>query len=71
MGKVISSIMFLQILSMILRVERAEQTLLLIRTSSDEVIGAYLSNSWYDRRNSADRSTTKFFGTGESYVFKV
>ena len=50
------------------RVEEYEATLLLIKTtsSSDEVLGAYLSTSWSERRD-ADG----YFGTGETFIFSL
>nr|XP_009858691.1 TBC1 domain family member 24-like [Ciona intestinalis] len=43
-----------------------EPTVLLIKTVTDAVIGAYLSTAWEERINSKG-----YFGTGESFVFKL
>lgn len=40
-------------------------TLLLIKTTSDFIIGAYLSSDW------SERSSKSFFGTGETFVFSL
>lgn len=40
-------------------------TLLLIKTTSDFVIGAYLSSDW------SERSSKSFFGTGETFIFTL
>ena len=47
-------------------VEDYEPTLLLIKTISDEVLGAFLSAPWNERRDSIG-----FFGTGETFVFSL
>jgi len=50
------------------RVEEHDATLLLIKTTSstDEILGAYLSTSWSERRE-ADG----YFGTGETFIFSL
>uniref|UniRef100_A0A0N4ZRA0 Rab-GAP TBC domain-containing protein n=1 Tax=Parastrongyloides trichosuri TaxID=131310 RepID=A0A0N4ZRA0_PARTI len=53
------------------RIEEAEQTLIIIRTMNGDVLGGYASSSWNERRNLRDRQRSKFFGTGESFVFSV
>lgn len=40
-------------------------TLLLIKTTSDFIIGAYLSADW------SERSSKSFFGTGETFIFTL
>jgi len=46
-------------------VEYHEPTLLLVKTTSDEVIGAYLSSPWHERLKGG------FFGTGETFIFSL
>jgi len=36
-----------------------------------KIFGAYLSNSWIERRDSSKRALTRYFGTGESFVWKL
>ncbi|XP_073492739.1 TBC1 domain family member 24 isoform X2 [Aquarana catesbeiana] len=49
--------------------EGHEPTLLLIKTSSQEVCGAYLSTDWNSRKKSGNKLS--FFGTGECFVFRL
>ncbi|RXM33732.1 TBC1 domain family member 24 [Acipenser ruthenus] len=49
--------------------EGYEPTLLLIRTTDQEVCGAYLSTDWAERRRNGNKLS--FFGTGECFVFRV
>jgi hypothetical protein len=35
------------------------------------VFGAYCSVPWRERNNSKERQISKFFGTGESFVFRL
>nr|DBA27648.1 TPA: hypothetical protein GDO54_008117 [Pyxicephalus adspersus] len=50
--------------------EGFEPTILLIKTTSNEVCGAYLSTDWNERRKCCGQVAT-FFGTGECFVFSV
>ncbi|KAM9305174.1 TBC1 domain family member 24 [Gastrophryne carolinensis] len=52
-----------------LHCEGHEPTLLLIKTSNQEVCGAYLSTDWSVRRKSGNNLS--FFGTGECFVFRL
>ena len=52
------------------RCDSLAPTLLIIHTTSGRTFGAYCSAAWKER-NSKDRATTKFFGTGESFVFTL
>lgn len=54
------------------RVDKYEPTLLLVRTTSDEVFGAYCSGSW-SQRNQRDEYGHKqtYFGTGETFLFTL
>ncbi|XP_063967175.1 GTPase-activating protein skywalker-like [Lytechinus pictus] len=49
------------------RCEYCEPTILLIKTSDQEIFGAYLSASW-STRNDGDQKGI-YFGTGESFLF--
>ncbi|XP_025019609.1 TBC1 domain family member 24 isoform X1 [Python bivittatus] len=49
--------------------EGHEPTLLLIKTTLQEVCGAYLSTDWSERRRGG--SKLSFFGTGECFVFRL
>ncbi|XP_077993787.1 TBC1 domain family member 24-like [Glandiceps talaboti] len=50
------------------RCEDEEPTILIIKTTSDKVIGSYLSTMWSDRSNTDGKS---YFGTGECFVFTL
>ncbi|EYC01970.1 hypothetical protein Y032_0103g3567 [Ancylostoma ceylanicum] len=51
------------------KIDQAEQTLLLIKTTTGEKFGAYCSSSWAERNDRRERSKSKYFGTGESFVW--
>ncbi|XP_072180415.1 GTPase-activating protein skywalker-like isoform X2 [Diadema setosum] len=51
------------------RCEYCEPTILLIKTSDQEIFGAYLSASW-STRNDEDHKGI-YFGTGESFLFSL
>nr|XP_025976328.1 TBC1 domain family member 24-like [Dromaius novaehollandiae] len=51
------------------RCEGYEPTVLLIKTTEEEVCGAFLSSDWSERKKSG--ATSGFFGTGECFVFTV
>lgn len=54
---------------MFFRVSDADQSLLIIRSSKGEIFGAYCSSCWNERRDLAERLKTRYFGTGESFVW--
>ncbi|XP_019357687.1 PREDICTED: TBC1 domain family member 24-like isoform X2 [Gavialis gangeticus] len=49
--------------------EGYEPTVLLLKTTREEVCGAFLSSDWNERKRSG--GTSSFFGTGECFVFSV
>ncbi|KAJ1362562.1 hypothetical protein KIN20_022162 [Parelaphostrongylus tenuis] len=51
------------------KIDCAEQSLLLIRTTRGEKFGAYCSSSWAERNDRRERSKSKYFGTGESFIW--
>ncbi|VDL72686.1 unnamed protein product [Nippostrongylus brasiliensis] len=51
------------------KIDRAEQTLLLIKTTKGAKFGAYCSSSWAERNDRRERTKSKYFGTGESFVW--
>ncbi|KAI1723682.1 TLD domain-containing protein [Ditylenchus destructor] len=53
------------------QIDDADQTLFVIRTTSGEVFGAYCSSCWVERRDVRERSKTRYFGTGESFVWSL
>ncbi|VDK55278.1 unnamed protein product [Anisakis simplex] len=53
------------------KIDDAEQTLLGIQTSTGEVFGAYCSASWSERKDAHERTRSRYFGTGESFLWKV
>ncbi|CAJ0926666.1 unnamed protein product [Ranitomeya imitator] len=50
--------------------EGMEPTVLLIKTTANEVCGAYLSTDWNERKKSCGQ-VSSFFGTGECFVFTI
>uniref|UniRef100_A0A915A603 RING-type domain-containing protein n=1 Tax=Parascaris univalens TaxID=6257 RepID=A0A915A603_PARUN len=53
------------------KIDEAEQTLIVIKSSNGEVFGAYCSASWAERHDAHERARSRYFGTGESFVWKV
>lgn len=54
------------------RVEQHEPTLLIIKTCSDDVFGAYCSTKWLERNRKDERGNrTAYFGTGETFLFSL
>ncbi|XP_063244568.1 GTPase-activating protein skywalker isoform X2 [Bacillus rossius redtenbacheri] len=55
-----------------LRVEMYEPTLLMIKTCSGEVFGAYCSSRWYERNTKDEHGNRQaYFGTGETFLFSL
>ncbi|XP_039280986.1 GTPase-activating protein skywalker isoform X2 [Nilaparvata lugens] len=55
-----------------LRVEQHEPTLLMIKTCSNEVFGAYCSTRWQERNVKDERGNRMaYFGTGETFLFSL
>uniref|UniRef100_T1JNM3 TLDc domain-containing protein n=1 Tax=Strigamia maritima TaxID=126957 RepID=T1JNM3_STRMM len=54
------------------RVENYEPTLLVIKTTNNEIFGAYCSTSWKER-NTKDEGGQRhtYFGTGETFLFTI
>uniref|UniRef100_A0A914HUA4 TBC1 domain family member 24 n=1 Tax=Globodera rostochiensis TaxID=31243 RepID=A0A914HUA4_GLORO len=53
------------------RLEEAEQSILIIRSTDNHIFGAYLSSSWTERKDIRERAKTRYFGTGESFVWRL
>ncbi|CAB4063533.1 E2.3.3.10 [Lepeophtheirus salmonis] len=52
------------------RIEEYEQTILVVKTTDQEVFGAYCSSSWKERNRNDDRGNRqRYFGTGETFLF--
>lgn len=49
------------------RCQEYEQTVVIVKTSDDDLFGVFCSCSWQERLN----KHTKFFGTGETFVFTL
>ncbi|KAL7631306.1 UNVERIFIED_CONTAM: hypothetical protein RMT77_018387 [Armadillidium vulgare] len=55
-----------------LRVENYEPTLILIRTTNDEIFGAYCSTAWSQRKHRDEYGHKQtYFGTGETFLFTL
>ncbi|CAD6185300.1 unnamed protein product [Caenorhabditis auriculariae] len=53
------------------KVQLAEQTLLIIKSTKGDIFGSFCSSGWKERHERGERCKTRFFGTGESYVFTM
>uniref|UniRef100_A0A1I7TAY2 Rab-GAP TBC domain-containing protein n=1 Tax=Caenorhabditis tropicalis TaxID=1561998 RepID=A0A1I7TAY2_9PELO len=53
------------------KIERLDQTMLIIKSTSGAVFGAYCSSTWGERNDRKERTRSKYWGTGESYVFRM
>uniref|UniRef100_A0A915DZ55 TLDc domain-containing protein n=1 Tax=Ditylenchus dipsaci TaxID=166011 RepID=A0A915DZ55_9BILA len=53
------------------QIDDADQTLLVIRSVSGQIFGAYCSSCWTERRDVRERAKTRYFGTGESFVWHL
>ncbi|CAG7717920.1 unnamed protein product [Allacma fusca] len=54
------------------RVDNHEPTILLIKTTTDEIFGAYLSSQWSTRNTRDERGERlRYFGTGETFLFSL
>uniref|UniRef100_A0A1I7XV68 Rab-GAP TBC domain-containing protein n=1 Tax=Heterorhabditis bacteriophora TaxID=37862 RepID=A0A1I7XV68_HETBA len=53
------------------RIDESDQTLILIKTIKGEKFGAYCSSSWAERNDRRERTKSKYFGTGESFVWQL
>ncbi|KAJ8310486.1 hypothetical protein KUTeg_012351 [Tegillarca granosa] len=51
------------------RAENHEPTLIVIKTTTDEVFGAFCSTYWRDRRHK--NKNLSYFGTGETFLFTL
>lgn len=51
------------------RIENHQPTLILIKTTTDEVFGAFCSMYWRERKKS--NKNVYYFGTGETFVFTL
>lgn len=51
------------------RVESYQPTLIFIKTTNDEMFGAFCSSYWRDRRQSS--KNLSYFGTGETFLFTL
>lgn len=45
--------------------------MLIIRATDGQIFGAYCSSCWNERRDVRERTKTRYFGTGESFVWKI
>ncbi|KAI1305988.1 TBC1 domain family member 24 [Halotydeus destructor] len=50
-----------------------DATILLLKTTSNEIFGAYCSETWHGRfgREGEKGATSQYFGTGESFLFSL
>ncbi|XP_035701591.1 GTPase-activating protein skywalker isoform X3 [Folsomia candida] len=54
------------------RVENHEPTILIIKTTTDEVFGAYCSSHWGARNEKDEKGDRqRYFGTGETFLFSL
>lgn len=53
------------------RIDDAEQTLIIIKTTRNEVLGAFCDQPWGNRNNLRDREQGMYFGGGYSFVWNL
>ena len=54
------------------KAEQYEPTILVIKTTDQEVFGAYCSSTWNERNLKDDKGLRqRYFGTGETFLFKI
>ncbi|ESN92336.1 hypothetical protein HELRODRAFT_115966 [Helobdella robusta] len=55
------------------KIEGHDPTLIVIQTSTDDLIGCYCTGDWIERRKNLGSSGTnsKYFGSGENFVFTL
>jgi hypothetical protein len=51
------------------QIDVADQSLIIIRSTDGYVFGAYCSACWSERKDIRERARTRYFGTGESFVW--
>ncbi|KAL3847322.1 hypothetical protein ACJMK2_018237 [Sinanodonta woodiana] len=51
------------------KVEHYQPTLIVIKTTNDEIFGAFCSSSWHNRKQSS--KNLSYFGTGETFLFTL
>ncbi|CAJ0581524.1 unnamed protein product, partial [Mesorhabditis spiculigera] len=52
------------------KIDDAQQSILIIRSTAGDVFGAYCSASWATRKEGL-QGHSKYFGTGETFVFRI
>ncbi|ULT82330.1 hypothetical protein L3Y34_011946 [Caenorhabditis briggsae] len=53
------------------KVDKLDQTIIIIMSTSGAIFGAYCSSTWSERHDRKERTRSKYWGTGESYVFRM
>ncbi|UMM41637.1 hypothetical protein L5515_017808 [Caenorhabditis briggsae] len=53
------------------KVDKLDQTIIIIKSTSGAIFGAYCSSTWSERHDRKERTRSKYWGTGESYVFRM
>ncbi|CCD66328.2 Rab-GAP TBC domain-containing protein [Caenorhabditis elegans] len=53
------------------KVDPLDQTIIIIKSTCGAIFGAYCSSTWSERHDRKERTRSKYWGTGESYVFRM
>ncbi|VDN01762.1 unnamed protein product [Thelazia callipaeda] len=53
------------------KIDKAESTLMVIKTDKDEVLGAYCDEAWENRTKAHERESGIYFGGGRSFVWNL
>ncbi|EFO82531.1 hypothetical protein CRE_00761 [Caenorhabditis remanei] len=53
------------------KIDRLDQTIIIIKSTTGAIFGAYCSSTWAERHDRKERTRSKYWGTGESYVFRM
>lgn len=53
------------------KIDKLDQTIIIIKSTTGAIFGAYCSSTWAERHDRKERTRSKYWGTGESYVFRM
>ncbi|CAI2356814.1 unnamed protein product [Caenorhabditis sp. 36 PRJEB53466] len=53
------------------KIDKLDQSIIIIKSTCGAIFGAYCSSTWAERHDRKERTRSKYWGTGESYVFKM
>uniref|UniRef100_A0A8R1DX74 Rab-GAP TBC domain-containing protein n=1 Tax=Caenorhabditis japonica TaxID=281687 RepID=A0A8R1DX74_CAEJA len=53
------------------KIDQLDQSIIIIKDTKGFIFGAYCSSTWAERHDRKERTRSKYWGTGESYVFRM